>query len=93
MSSGGSLGGIVRLVHHAKLERRGLAEDLLHFGGILQAGQLDRDSVHAFARHLRLGDGEFRAVQAVAQDHDVLLDGVILALLDLRIGELQFESR
>ena len=74
---------IVGLVDHAEFERRGLAENLLHFGRVLQTGQLDRDLVDALARDLRLRHRELRAIQAVAQDHDVLLDRVILAFLDL----------
>ena len=81
------------LIDHAKLERRGLAEDFFDFGGILQTGQLDGDSIDALARHLGFRHREFGAVEAVAQNHDVLLHRVVLALLDLLRCQLQLEGR
>ena len=93
MPGRGGLERIVGLVDHAEFERRGLAEDLLHLGGILQTGQLDGDAVDSLARHLGLGHRELRAIQAVAQDDDVLLDGVVLALLDFLRRQHELERR
>ncbi len=44
-------------------------------------------------RHLRFGYRQFRTVEAIAQDDDVLLDRVGLALLDLLRRQLQFQRR
>jgi hypothetical protein len=54
---------------------------------------LDGDAVDALARDLRLRHGELRTVQPVAQDDDVLLHGVVLAVLDLLRCQHQRERR
>src|SRR6266404_2389387 len=74
---------VIGLVDHAEFQGRRLAQDLLDLGRVLQAGQLNGDPVHALPGDLRLRYREFRTIEAIAQDHDVLLNRVVLALLDL----------
>jgi len=54
---------------------------------------LNRDAVDALASHLRFGYRKLGAVQAVAQNDDVLLDRVVLAFLDLLRGQRQLKRR
>ena len=93
MAGGRSLERVVRLVDHAKFQRRGLAQDLLDLGGVLQPRQLNGDPIDALARHLRLGHCELGAVQAVAQNDDVLLHGIVLPVLDFLRREHELERR
>ncbi len=92
-SGAGRLERIVGLIDHAEFQGRRLAEDFLHLRRILQSRQLDGDAIHALAGHLRFGYRQFRAVETIAQNDDVLLNRVGLAFLDLLRRQLQFQRR
>ena len=69
-------------IHHAKLQGRRGAQDLLCLGGVLHAGQLHDDAVAALLLNDRLGDTEL--VDPVAQGGDVLLQRETHHFLDGR---------
>ena len=62
-------------------ERRHLAEDVLHLGRVLHAGQLHDDAIETLPLHDGLGHAE--RVHAVAQRGDVGGDGEVAALAHL----------
>ena len=72
---------IVGLVDQPEFQRRGRAEHADRFVRILHARQLHDDAVRRLARDDRLGDAEL--IDAIAQRRDVLLDGDVLAALEL----------
>ena len=74
--------GAVDRVAEAELEGGDLAENANDLGSVLHARQLHRNAGLTLPLHHRLGDAE--AVNAVIQGSDVLLDGEVLAGLDLR---------
>jgi hypothetical protein len=84
---------IAVLIDHAEFQGRRLAEDFLDLRGVLQTGQLNGDAIDALTRNLGLRYRKFRTVEPVAQNDDVLLNGVILALLDLLRRQLQLHGR
>ena len=63
-----------RLIDHAEIELRGLAEDFLQPRRILQAGHLDEDAVDALALDGRLDQAKL--VDAALDDLDRLIDGL-----------------
>ncbi len=82
---------VVLRVGEPELQRRHLAEDVLHFGRVDDAGQRDRDPVGALLAYFRLGHAQF--VDAVVQRNDVLLDGIALAVGDLGGGQRRIHVR
>jgi hypothetical protein len=71
------------LLDHADFQRRGAAEDVLGFGRVLHARQLDDDAVGALLGNHRFGDAEF--VDPIVERRHVLLDRELLDALD-RLG-------
>ena len=69
-SARGRSAGIGPRIDQPVFERRDLAEHVLHFRGVLHAGQLHDDAIEALALHDGLGDAEL--VDAIAQRGDVL---------------------
>ncbi len=76
-SYGITVGGV-----EAKLQRCDLAQDVLGLGGVLHARQLHIDAIEALALHDGLGNAQL--IDAVAQGDEVLLDGIVLPVADLR---------
>ena len=78
------------LRHHAELELRGLAEDLLQPLRILEARNLHQDAVGALALDVRLGRAE--RVDAPAQDLDRLIDGAAHPVVEPLLGQRELEQ-
>ena len=78
-------------IHQPELQRRDLAEQILHLGRILHARQLHVDAVQALSLHDRLGHAQF--VDAIRERGAVLLQRVVLARLDLRRGQHHVDCR
>ncbi len=69
------------LIDHVELQGRGRAQDLLGTGGVLDTGQFHHDAFGTLLLYQRLGYAQL--VHPVADDGDVLLEGVLLHFLDL----------
>src|SRR6202030_4650539 len=76
--------GRYRLIDHAEVEARGLAEDFDQALGILQPGDLHQDTVGALALDGGLDRAEI--VDPVLADLDRLLDRLPRALDHRRLG-------
>ena len=73
------------LIDHVELQGRGGTQDLLGTGGVLDPRQLDDDTLTALLLDQRLGHTQF--VHPVADDGDVLLEGILLHLFDLGFAQ------
>ena len=69
------------LIDHVEFQGRGRAQDLLGTGGVLNTGQFHHDALGTLLLYQRLGHAQL--VHPVADDGDVLLEGVLLHFLDL----------
>ena len=72
-----------RLIDHAKIKLRGLAENFLQPRRVLQAGHLDENAVSALALNGRLDQPEF--IDAALDDLDRLIDRLADALGQRRV--------
>src|ERR1017187_8881393 len=85
------LPGTVLRIPQPELERRHLAEQILDLGRVLHAGQLHVDAIQPLALHDRLGYPQL--VDAVHKRGAVLLQGIVLARLDLHRRQQHVDRR
>ena len=81
---GGGTGQVGRIIDHAEFQGGSCPQDLLGAGSILDTWQLNHDPLSPLLLHQRLGHPQF--IDPVADDGDVLLQGVLLDLLELGLA-------